>query len=239
MRTERLRLRVLNFIGYTDANIPVESEGAVTYVNDPSNGKTIKFNDGTIWVDALGGGSSETADLSTDYAPLEASPEWSLIGANPSEFDINGGFIRSLDRTLPEAAVTFKSIDALNVSIKLSNIPAVTATTFQSFIAARIIDEENFLGFRFYNSDVQVYQKIAGVFTQLDSGQVPNITQGVDLEFIVNNEEISMVVDGVSYPPTGFIDTTLLTPGGVGIIGRQHTAAGPINVTDSFVVTLL
>ena len=56
MRTERLRLRVLNFIGYTDDNIPVESEGAVTYVNDPVNGKTIKLNDGTGWVDAIGAG---------------------------------------------------------------------------------------------------------------------------------------------------------------------------------------
>jgi len=232
MRTERLRLRVLNFIGYTDSDIPSESEGAVTYVNDPSNGKTIKFNDGTSWVDAFGGDSGETADLSTDYSPLEDSPEWAILsGGTSSGLDITGGEIRVITTpTGGDTAVYFGTVNAEDVKVLGTFVAGIPSADILSIVmGVRIVDSSNFIGIRPYRGEIQLYERVGGGFTLL--GSVPLLSTEENVELSVVGSDVTLVYNGTTVNVT----TTHLAAGNVGVVSRLHLV-GIIPVLNHFSV---
>lgn len=186
-----------------------------------------------FWVAGGVLGAVNIADLSQDFSPLEASPDWTAIEAGPSNWDINGGQIRSLGSTSPETSVRFRDLDLVDVTVVLKNTPGNQLNSLPSFWTVRMQDADNFVGFRFFSNRMQIYQRIAGSFTQLDGNQIITTVPATELRVTFNGAKISVDYDGDLFPEGDFTDTAVLASGFTGIVARGDSA-GAFGLTDYY-----
>lgn len=189
-------------------------------------------------VSAAGGAPTKTYVL-TD------GPNWSILdgaGAPSWRGQILGGveFVHINGNTIPDTALAFGTLVATNVEIsQVMNYSSSVSGDNAMLGCARMVDVDNYVGWRSNNSAIQVYNVVAGVFTNiqyLGSSDWPSPLVGSVVKMNVSGSVLTMTINGEEL--IGDDPITFLGAGRVGAVGRPWTS-GPTMVFSAYEATSL
>ena len=169
--------------------------------------------------------------------PIESHADWALVGtASASRCDIldsGDGDIIQVATNTAQSIVGFKGLTGVDAKASCKILYEEVTTTRSTFhLVVRGTDNNNFIGYRNYNGEHQVFERIAGAFNQLDGGAVPNAgITGKRVELKVVGDVVTLTADGVIHVLP--VATALLTGGAVGFIARSG-AGMPISMMREF-----
>ena len=136
-------------------------------------------------------------DLQSIFNPLEASPDWELVGGtNATLSQIDGLLIRlSNNGGALEQAVCLVDSTTVDGGITFNLERLGTGTNTATFLGAvRVTSSNDFIGVRTYANELQVYERIGGVWGDFVS--TPNPALGSEIELIAEGANVRLYVNG-------------------------------------------
>jgi hypothetical protein len=199
-------------VNYNDALLAYYKAGGATSDN-------IVDAAAQYWAGGGGGPSiveTPVNDGATLYDPLETSPNWELLngGSSGANHQTNGDYEFENDATNTAVGIV-GSAGAIQIKCDFTQHGLTTGeSSFE--LALRVTDEDNYVGIRSYNGELQVFQRDTAVFTNMGS-----ITQPGDATTVLYIDPTTneVFMNGVSYGIT-----TVPAGGSAGIISRPMSA---------------
>jgi hypothetical protein len=171
-------------------------------------------------------------------SPLELSRDWYNIEAAPiasnTSFNIYGQ-VAFDGPTAPEQAIAYTTNEPADGGISFVNRYVGETIDYSSFWGAiRMQDHATFIGVRFYNGEVQIYERIDLTFLSLGTKPATQAMVGQAVSLIARGAEVLLFIGGSLFLAT---TTNLLDSGRVGVVARSWPAQS-IFVADTYKVII-
>lgn len=165
--------------------------------------------------------------ITVTFVPLEAHPSWSRPFGIPSNTSWDDGIVYFHGNS-EDASILYEAWDFVDGSVECDFLYIASQGQHRSFpLALRIGDgiEPDFIGVRSRFGDIELHERINGVFNELHTEANPaSVPFPVKIE--VSGTDIILTIDGVITNHT----TALTNGGGAGMVVRD---AGVTPVIDS------
>jgi len=150
--------------------------------------------------------------------PLEDAPTWELVGGtNTTNSALDGELIRLSSNSGAEQAVCLVGSSTVDGGVSFILERLGTGSNTATFLGAvRVTSSDDFIGVRTYRNELQVYERVGGVWSDFVSA--PNPELGSEITLMAEGTQVTLYVDGVL---TLTFTTTILTAGQRGIVMRD------------------